>query len=95
MPSRPWHAGCVFLLFGTRPVLRHRTTVRAVCPYCGRTAPREVFEQANRLTLFFLLPLFTFGRSYFDRCTRCGGETRLTAAEVRRRQDWVERHTGR
>jgi uncharacterized Zn finger protein len=82
----------VFLLFGTRTVLRHLATVRATCPYCGRTAPQEVFEQANRLTLFFLLPLFTFGRSYVNRCTNCGGETPLTADEARNRQDWAARH---
>jgi len=82
----------VFLLFGTRPVLRHLATVRFACPYCGRTVPQEVFEQANKFTLFFLLPLFTFGRSYLNRCTNCGGETPLTAEQARNSQDWAARH---
>ena len=84
----------MFLLFGTRPILRHLTTVRAGCPYCGRTVPQEVFQRATRLTLFFVLPLLTFGRAYVNRCTNCGGETRLTAAEARSRQDWIDRHGG-
>lgn len=82
----------MFFLFATRPVLRHLTTVRAGCPYCGRTVPQEVFEQATRFTLFFLIPLFTFGRSFVNRCTSCGGETALTAAEARSRRDWVDQH---
>jgi hypothetical protein len=83
----------VFLLFGSRSFLNHLSDVSFSCPYCGRVARQEVYEQANKFTLFFLLPLFTFGRSYFNRCTNCGGETPLSAEQARNSQDWAARHT--
>jgi predicted RNA-binding Zn-ribbon protein involved in translation (DUF1610 family) len=82
----------VFLLFGTRAYLNHLATVSFACPYCGRVAPQEVLEAANRFTLFFLLPLFTLSRDYFNRCTNCGGETPLTAEQARNSQEWAASH---
>ena len=81
----------MFLLFGTRSYLRSLTEVRFACQYCGQVARQEVYRASNKLTLFFLVPLFTISRSYFNRCTNCGGETRLTAEQARRGMDWAER----
>ena len=91
-PREGCQADRVFLLFGTRASLNRLATVSFACPYCGRVAPQHVFEAANKLTLFFLLPLFTMSRDYFNRCTNCGGETALSADQARNSADWAASH---
>lgn len=73
----------MFLLFGVRGVASLLGVLRFRCSYCGQDARQEVLEVANRLTLFFI-PVLTFSRRYVNRCTNCGGETRLTERQARR-----------
>jgi hypothetical protein len=73
----------MLLLFGVRTVFRRIARVTFVCHFCGVEARQDVVEQANRFT-FFLIPLFTFSRRYFNECSNCRGRTTLTAQQARR-----------
>jgi hypothetical protein len=78
----------MLLLFGIRTVFRRLARVTFVCHFCGVEARQDVVEQAQRFTFFFL-PLFSFGRQYFNECSNCRGRTALTAEQVRRGAEWA------
>jgi hypothetical protein len=78
----------VILLFGVRTVFNLIARVTFVCHLCGVEARQDVVEQANRFT-FFLIPLFTFSRRYFNECANCGGRTELSAEQARRGAEWA------
>jgi hypothetical protein len=79
----------VFLLFGINASHKVINVVTFVCSYCGVNATQNVVKSANRFTLFFL-PLLSFSTKYYNECSNCGGQTRLTAAQARHSLDWVQ-----
>jgi hypothetical protein len=79
----------VFLLFGINNSHKIINVVTFVCAYCGANSTQNVVKSANRFTVFFL-PLFSFSTKYYNECTNCGGQTRLTAGQARHSLEWVQ-----
>jgi hypothetical protein len=77
-----------FLLFGTRPKVSQLVVVRFICSYCGIDAPQHVNRRSTQFTLFFV-PLFSFGKNFFVRCTNCGGTTGLTEQQAQHSLEWA------
>lgn len=77
----------MFLIFGTTLTETIVNVVAFVCGICGRDAPQQVIKRSNRLSLFFI-PLFALSSHYINRCTNCGGETALSAAQVQHSLSW-------
>jgi hypothetical protein len=78
----------MFLLFGTRTSEAVINVVSFVCAYCNTMAEQHVVKRSTKVTLFFV-PLIPISSSHVNVCTRCGGSTTLTAAQVRHSLDWA------
>jgi hypothetical protein len=79
----------VFLLFGVNASHKIINVVTFACALCGVNAPQNVVKSANRFTVFFL-PLFSFSTKYYNECSNCGGQTRLSAAQAQHSLEWVQ-----
>jgi predicted RNA-binding Zn-ribbon protein involved in translation (DUF1610 family) len=79
----------VFLLFGFNTSHKVINVVTFACSYCGESAVQNVVKTANRFTVFFL-PLLSFSTKYYNECSNCGGQTRLSAAQARHSLEWVQ-----
>lgn len=77
----------MFLLFGTHPSQSTINTVEFDCGYCGKHVPQHVVKVAQRFTVFFI-PLFSFSKSFFVRCSNCGGTTDLTESQANHSLEW-------
>ena len=80
----------MFLLFGTTLRDKVLVTVTFICEYCRMSAAQDVYERANKFSLF-LVPLFTFSRHYAVVCSNCGGTTSLTREQATNGIEWAAR----
>lgn len=60
------------IIWGFRTVTDLLGVVRFVCGHCQVDAPKRVYLQKRRFTLFFI-PLFTYRKKYYVECVGCAG----------------------
>lgn len=72
----------MFFLFGLTTREQLQFTRSASCRYCGQFAPQQVIQRKTRLSVFFV-PLLPLKRTRLQRCTNCGGTSRMSGSEQR------------
>ncbi|WDF33134.1 hypothetical protein PTW37_14995 [Arthrobacter agilis] len=72
----------MFFLFGLTTREQLQFTGQSSCRYCGQFAPQQVVQRKTKLSVF-VIPLLTLKRTRLQRCTRCGGTSRISGSEQR------------
>lgn len=74
----------MLFIFGISPAFDDLGMAEAVCRICGRLAPQRVARRRQRFTLFFVLPVFSFGTRYLLSCSACGASDELDKSQAQR-----------
>lgn len=73
----------MFFIITSSPSFDDLGVVELACRACGQRGPNHVQRRRNRVLLFFVLPIATFGTRYLTSCARCGARDEYGKAEAR------------
>ena len=71
----------MFILFGTRAMVRVLATVSYLCTQTNQPAAHRLVKVTRWFTLFFI-PIFPFSRRYVLTCIACGQQSKLTQEQA-------------
>lgn len=63
----------MFFVVGSDPSLKDAGEVNTRCRLCGQFATQRVTKRSQRVNLFFVLPVASFGTRYVLECSACHG----------------------
>lgn len=65
------------LIWGWKTFVTRLAVRSEACGTCGHLAAQVIDRRRNKFTLFFI-PLFTTSTKYFQQCTLCATQTRVS-----------------
>lgn len=71
----------MFILFGTRAMIKTLAMVRFLCTTSNQPAAHRLSQITRWFTLFFI-PVFPIGRRYVLTCSACGESSKLTKQQA-------------